>query len=186
MSTVLRVNDHEREEGKFLAQAVSLLSQKLWCWGRDIFRPEGNWLLDVGFDCIKPPADRKACPSVYTMSMPCRRCVVLRGFGVFYGDGQRSGVFLPRYEFQPLYTIHAILDCPPWSRTDLPKLNTPIASQQTACAALTLDLIDWIRRYEVNIVEQLGIEYRRSTLLEWDDGTRPSVPAEKMASSWRE
>jgi hypothetical protein len=49
-----------------------------------------------------------------------------------------------------------------------------------------LDLIDWIRTYEVNIVELLGIEYRRSTLVEWDDGKRPFTPAEELASAWRE
>ncbi|MDE2917726.1 MAG: hypothetical protein OXM00_10950, partial [Paracoccaceae bacterium] len=70
--------------------------------------------------------------------------------------------------------------------TDLPMLSTPTKSQKNACANLTLDLIDWIQRYEVNIGEQLGTEYRRSTLLEWDNGMRPVVPAENFASAWRE
>lgn len=186
MSTALQVNDRERAEGELLAQAVALLSQQVWCWGCDILRPEGNWLLEFGFDRIAPPADRKDCASVYALAMPRGRCVVLRGFGVFYGDGRWGGVFLPRYEFHPRYTTHATLDCPPWSDADLPELSTPTESQRHACATLTLDLIDWMRRYEVNIVEQLGIEYRRSTLLEWDNGTRPVVPAENFASAWRE
>ena len=186
MSTALQVNDRERAEGELLAQAVALLSQQVWCWGCDILRPEGNWLLEIGFDRIAPPADRKDCASVYALAMPRGRCVVLRGFGVFYGDGRWGGVFLPRYEFHPRYTTHATLDCPPWSDTDLPKLSTPAESQRNACATLTVDLIDWMRRYEVNVVEQLGIEYRRSTLLEWDNGTRPVVPAENFASAWRE
>ena len=186
MSTALRVNAHERVAGEPLKQAVSLLSQQVWCWGRDIVRPEGNWLLEIGFDRIEPPADRKDCSSVYVLAMPRRRCVVLRGFGVFYGDGRWGGVFLPRYEFQPRYTRHATLDCPPWSDADLPKLNSPTESQRKACATLTLDLIDWMRGYEVNIAEQLGIEYRRSTLLEWDNGMRSVVPAENFASAWRE
>ena len=186
MSTALRVNDHERVEGELLRQAVSLLNQQVWCWGRDILRPEGNWLCEIGFNRIEPPTDRKNCTSMYTLAMPGRRCVMLRGFGVFYGDGQRGGVFLPRDEFHPQYTTRATLDCPPWSRADLPKLNPPTASQQHMCATLALDLIDWIWRYEVNILEQLGIEYRRSTLLEWDDGTRPFMPAEHVTSAWRE
>ena len=186
MSTVLRVNDHERVEGELLAQAASLLSQQVWCWGRDILRPEGNWLLQIGFDRIEPPAGREKCASVYTLAMPHGRSVVLRGFGVFYGDGRQGGIFLPRNKFQPRYTTQATLGCPPWSRADLPSLNPPTASQQKACATLTLDLIDWIHRYEVNIVEQLGITYRRSTLLKWGDGTRPFVPAEKFASAWGE
>ena len=185
MLVALQANDHERAEGELLEHAVALLSQQVWCWGCDILRPEGNWLLEIGFDRIAPPADRKHCPSVYVLTMPRRRCVVLRGFGVFYGEGRRGGVFLPRYEFHPRYTTHATLDCPPWSDADLPKLNTPTESQQHACATLTLGLIDWIRRYEVNIVKQLGIEYRRKTLLEWDNGTRPVVPAENLASAWR-
>ncbi len=165
--------------------AVGLLSQQAWCWGRDILRPEGNWLLEIGFDRIEPPADRKECSSVYSLKLPRGRCVVLRGFGVFYGDLQCGGVFLPRYEFRPRYTTHAALECPPWSDADLPKLSAPTDSQRTACTSLTLGLIDWIRSYEVTIAKRLGIEYRRSTLLQWDDGKRPITPAEEMASAWR-
>ena len=181
-----RVNDHQRVEEEFLAQAVRLLRQQVWCWGRDIVRPEGNWLIEIGFDRIQPPPNRQKCASVYTLAMPHGRCVVLRGFGVFYGDGQQGGIFLPRSKFQPGYTTQATLDRPPWSLEDLPMLSAPTESQQRACATLTLDLIEWIWRYEVNIVEQLGIEYRRSTVLEWHKGTRPFVPAENVASAWRE
>ena len=53
------------------------------------------------------------------------------------------------------------------------------------CVSLTLDFIDWIRTYEVNIVKLLGIEYRRSTLVKWDNGQRPIIPAEEMALAWR-
>ena len=186
MSVVLRGKSQERVKGKLLAQAVRLLSQQVWCWGRDIVRPEGNWLVELGFDRIAPPAHRKNCASVYSLAMPHRRCVVLRGFGVFYGDGQLGGVFLPRSKFQPRYTKQATLDSPPWSLEDLPMLGTPTESQQPPCARLTLDLIDWIRDYEENIVEQLGIAYRRATLLDWHNGKRPFVPAENFASAWRD
>ncbi|QEF96410.1 hypothetical protein Mal15_04380 [Stieleria maiorica] len=59
-------------------------------------------------------------------------------------------------------------------------------SQRNACVALTLDLIDWIRAYEVHIIEQLGIEYRRGTLIRWNNGKRPFAPAERFAPAWRE
>ena len=167
-----------------IEHAVGLLSQQAWCWGRDILRPEGNWLLEIGFARLKPPADRKDCSSVYALELPRGRCVVLRGFGVFYGDLRHGGVFL-RYEFQPKYTTHATLDCPPWSDSDLPNISPPTDSQRNVCVSLTLDLIDWIRAYEVNIVEQLGIAYRQSTLVQWDNGKRPFTPAEKFASAWR-
>ena len=168
------------------AHAVGLLSQQAWCWGRDVLRPEGNWLLQIGFNRIEPPVDHKACSSVYSLELPNQRCVVLRGFGVFFGDGQRGGVFLPRDEFAQRYTTVSTLDCPPWSDEDLPNLNPPTQQQRNRCAALVLDLIDWIRSYEVSVVERLGIEYRRRTLVKWENGERPFMPAEQFASAWRE
>ena len=177
--------DQQSTKPDLIDHAVGLLSQQAWCWGRDIQRPEGNWLLEIGFDRIEPPADRKNCSSVYSLQLPRGRCVVLRGFGAFYGDRRRGGVFLPRYEFWPRYTKHATLECPPWSHADLPRWNVPTESQRNCCASLTVDFIDWIRPYEVNIVALLGIEYRRSTLVKWDNGKRPITPAEEMARAWR-
>ena len=185
MSVPLQTIDQQSTEGDRIEHAVGLLSQQVWCWGRDILRPEGNWLLKTGFVCIKPPAEREGCSSVYTLQLPRGRCVVLRGFGAFYGDHRCGGVFLPRYEFRPRYTKHATLEHPPWSEADLPDLNVPAESQRTCCVSLALDFIDWIRTYEVNIVERLGIEYRRSTLVKWDNGQRPIIPAEEMALAWR-
>ena len=110
---------------------------------------------------------------------------MLRGFGVFYGDRRLGGVFLPRYEFRPQYTKVARLDAQPWLYADLPDMNPPTQRQRASCAALTLDLIDWIRSYEVNIAENLGVEYRRSTLVQWDNGERPIILAEDMPREWR-
>ena len=176
---------HECSAAQVRNQAANLLSQQVWCWGQDISRPEGNWLLEIGFERIEAPADREKCTSVYSLVLQEGRRVVLRGFGVFFGDVQRGGVFLPRYKFGPLYTTIATLECPPWSDTDLPKMSAPNESQRDACVTLTLDLIDWIRSYEAAIAERLGIEYRQSTLDKWKNRKRPIVPAEEMASAWR-
>ena len=71
-------NDQRRNEITSIDHAVGLLSQQAWCWGRDVLRPEGNWLLEVGFDRIEPPNDRNECSSVYSLELPDERCVVLR------------------------------------------------------------------------------------------------------------
>lgn len=186
MQVTVDAEDQKAKQSSAIEQAVGLLSQQTWCWGQDVLRPEGNWLIESGFAKLKPPEDRKDCSSVYALQLPQERCVVLRGFGVFYGDQARGGVFLPRYEFQPKYTEHAKLNCPPWSGSDLPELGSPTDWRRSACAALTLELLDWIRGYEVNIVERLGIDYRRQTLHRWNNGERPFTPADKFASAWRE
>jgi len=178
--------DHQRFDASNLEkEAVSLLSQQIWCWGQDVLRPAGNWLMELGFQRIEAPADRESCSSVYLLELPQRRRVVLRGFGVFYGDDSLGGVFLPRFEFGPRYSPQATLECPPWSAGDLPKLSAPNDAQRNACTSLTLDLIDWIRSYEVSIVKRLGIDYRQSTLLSWNSRKRSATPADEMASSWR-
>lgn len=170
---------------KHLDFAVDLLSQQSWCWGRDIARPEGNWLTKLGFERIKPPTHRRDCSSVYTLALPRRRRVVLRGFGLFFGDQRRGGVFLPRYKFQPRYTPCGNLGRPPWTSADLPRMRFPTESQRTNAVSLTLDLLEWIRDYELNIRETLGIDYRRSTLAKWDKNPRPKIQADLMARAWR-
>ena len=179
-------NESPEIEREPLEQAVGLLCQQAWCWGQDILRPDGNWLLEIGFARLEPPSEREECASVYSLELPSGQCVVLRGFGVFYGDHERGAVFLPRYEFRPIYMKQSTFECPPWAVEDLPKLSAPTSAQRNACASLTLELIDWIRTYEVNIVECLGIEYRRRTLVKWDNGERLFTPAENFASAWRE
>ncbi|MEM6798139.1 MAG: hypothetical protein AAF589_01370 [Planctomycetota bacterium] len=174
-----------RMDGEAIKRAADLLSQQIWCWGQDILRPEGNWLLEIGFDRIAAPADRESCSSVYALEMPRGRRVVLRGFGVFYGDDRLGGVFLKRYEFLPKYTPQATLECPPWSSDDLPSLNLPTETQLDRSTSLTVGLIDWIRTYEENVLERLGIDYRQATLNKWESNKRPVVPAKEMVSSWR-
>ena len=185
MSVASHSSDQQSIDPESIQQAPGLLSQQCWCWGRDVLRPAGNWLLEIGFERIEPPADREDCSSVYSLQLPRDRRVVLRGFGVFYGDAQRGGVFLPRYEFEPKYTTQLELECPPWSGDDLPELGVPAKSQRGVCAALVLELLDWIRHYEVDVVERLGIEYRRATLLKWNNGKGHFTPAESVASAWR-
>ena len=168
-----------------IKHAVGLLSQQIWCWGRDILRPEGNWLIEIGFDRMEPPKDHTDCTSVYTLQLATERRIVLRGFGVFYGEACYGGVFLPRYEFQPKYTTRDVLESPPWLVTDLPKLDPPTEKTLPPCVNLTVSLIHWIEAYERQIVDRLGIEYRRSMLDAWDNKKGPTIPAEEMPRAWQ-
>ena len=185
MAAELEVIEHPKAENEIIRRALALLNQQLWCWGRDILRPEGNWLLEIGFRRIEPPAERLKSSSVYTLELPNGRSVILRGFGSFYGCSERGGVFLHRYTFPPNYTRLTSLESPPWDVEDLPEWNRPTDSQSNNLAALTLDMIDWIQNYEERIVKDLGLEYRRSILSCWKHAKDPIIPAEEMANAWK-
>ncbi|MEM1068923.1 MAG: hypothetical protein AAGG48_23030 [Planctomycetota bacterium] len=186
MSIVLPGDKAQVESGEPIEHAIHLLSQQVWCWGKDITRGEGNWLLEIGFDRIKPPEDRDECSSVYVLRLPEGRSVILRGFGVYFSDSHRGGVFLPRFQFRPQYTSTATLECPPWSDSDLPDLDAPTDAQRQDCVSLTVELLDWIGSYEQGIADRLGTEYRRSSLQQWDNGERVIIPAALMAEAWRQ
>ena len=183
MSNIL--NAEQKGEKNIIEDAINLFSQQIWCWGKDIEKLEGNWLLEIGFERIEPPTERTNCPSIYSLEFQEGQHVILRGFGVFYGHKGHGGIFLPRYKFLPRFTEASTLKHLPWEGKDLAKLATPTGTQQINCTTLMIELIKWIQSYEENIVKQLGIEYRQATLAEWDNGIRTIVPAEDIAREWQ-
>ena len=172
-------------EKTLISRAVKLLSQQVWCWGRDIERLEGNWLMEIGFDRIEPTFKCEDCDSIYSLKLPNGKRVMLRAFGVFYGNDQKEGIYLPRYDFLPKYSRRLNIKNPPWEKKDLPKLNFPNNSEITNCVTLVSELVNWIRTYEENVVNVLGIDYRKSTLLEWIKIRGLIIPAEDMVSEWK-
>ncbi len=168
-----------------ISRASRLLSQQVWCWGRDIERSEGNWLMEIGFDRIEPEFKCDHCDSIYTLELPSGKRVMLRAFGVFYGNNQKEGIYLPRYDFLPKYSRRLNIKNPPWEKKDLPKLNFPNNLEVSNCIFLVSELVNWIRTYEENVVNILGLDYRKSTLLEWIKIRGLVIPAEDMVSEWK-
>ena len=80
-------------------------------------------MLEVGFERLEPPEKLKGRGSVYQLLLPDDRQLILRGFGVFFGQLGVGGVFLPRFEFIPRYTKLSKLDSPPWTTDHLPTLQ---------------------------------------------------------------
>ena len=66
-----------------ISRAVKLLSQQVWCWGRDIERIEGNWLMEIGFERSEPTFRCENCDSIYSLELSNGKRVILRAFGVF-------------------------------------------------------------------------------------------------------
>lgn len=175
-----------KSAGSLIKFAIDLLSQQCWCWGQDILRPQGNWLMEIGLERIPPPEPYRERGSVYRCSLPHGGSILLRGFGVLIGRPESGGVFLPRYEFTPRHTSTWPLESLPWATAVLPDLQPLNRENHDRCATLTLELLDWITDYERQILKRPGSDYRAATLREWEDGERYVIPADKMARAWEQ
>lgn len=178
--TVPTFDDHE-----FREQATGLLSQQIWCFGRDIKRKAGNWLVERGFRRIPPPTEREDCSSAYSLDLEGGKRIVLRGYGVFIGNQTFGALFIERFTFRPRVAPAATFTCVPWTREELPMLRDPSAEESPRAKLLLLELIDWFIDYEFETTAQLGTTYRRRTLKSWRDGDRWSVAATDMVALWR-
>ncbi len=172
-------------EKTLISRAVKLLSQQVWCWGRDIERIEGNWLMEIGFERIEPTFRCENYDSIYSLELSNGKRVILRAFGVFYGNNQKEGIYLPRYEFLPKYLRQFNIINLPWEKNDLPELHFPNNSEVSNCVRLVTELVNWIRTYEENVSNILGLDYRKSTLYEWQKIVGSIIPAKNMISEWR-
>ncbi|MBM3980693.1 MAG: hypothetical protein FJ304_10485 [Planctomycetes bacterium] len=167
--------------GDYRRHASVLLDQQLWCWGRDVVRPEGNLLLALGM-CRYRAATAAGATSAYTGRV-AGGTVWLWGFGVLYSDDATGGtVFLQRYDFVPKLVARP-LGAPVYRSTDLPGLARPSSAGERALArTLVRRVAEWVARYEHWVAENHGVAYRRAALAARDRS--PAVPAERMAAGW--
>ncbi len=163
---------------------IELLSQQIWCWGRDIMRPDGNWLIERGFNLIRPPVDDKKLKNIYSLSLPNGRRIMLRGFGIIYTDNRYGSIYLPRFEFIPKYTSLLEFEELPWSVDHLPEFSAPVGAEMQYCSEMLADVIDWIIMYEQDILARLGENYRNETLYEWDNSKRRIIAPQEVISEW--
>lgn len=166
-----------------MQQAIELLNQQVWCWGRDVKSPRGNLLVQHGFHRTEKPAGSPAA-SLYRLELSSTTRIILRGFGVFCGDDRWGGLFLRRFGFKPKLTPAPDMSRPAWTAEDLPSLVLPGADQAESCQRLLMSLIDWVVQYETWIREVAGPSYRRKTLDDWN-ARQGVVPAEAMIKAWR-
>jgi hypothetical protein len=162
--------------------ASMLLDQQMWCWGRDIVRGEGNLLVQFGFRKERGPANVTGC-TAYILA-PCPGCqLVLWGFGLFFGLRSSGGMFLRRYEFNPLWTTTQELPTIVWCVDALPAFHAPQSAQERQCMQRLLTAaVNWIASYEQWVLDSVGIDYRRCCLRQWH---KKAVPAEFVTDEWR-
>ena len=184
MTTKIKVVIATDQTNKKRSDSVDLFSQQIWCWGRDILRTEGNWLIHYGFDGIYPPAEKAGCKNIYSLSLSSSKNLILRGFGAIFSDQDFGTIFVPRTDFRPKYTRSGELETPPWEVGDLSDLKFPVGPEIEHSSSMLIEFVDWIIKYENEVQNQLGIKYRANTLSEWDNGKRRVIPPEEIIPMW--
>lgn len=164
---------------------LTLLNQQCWCWGQDVLRKQGNWLLHLGFERLAAESDLKEHGSIYQRQIAGGGTVLLRGFGVLLGHRDRGGVFLPRFDPAPVYSSEWPPTPLPWRIASLSQWAEPAAEGREQCEALLVELLSWISNYEQQVNEQLGAAYREQTLRKWDGGLTAVIPGRQYAAEWR-
>ena len=159
----------------------ALLHQQCWNWGRDIVRPEGNLLLEAGFNRQRPPEGEDGS-SCYSLELPADGQLMLWGFGLFYGTSGQGGVYLKRYEFRPEWLPLEAVQEPIWKPAMVPEEQTPpsprVPLELTAAAARRL------ADYEEWVLEGCGLEYRCGVLRQWKQAAK-ALPPQTVPQAWR-
>lgn len=162
-------------------RAERLLHQQCWNWGRDIVRPEGNLLLEAGFERQRPP-ERVIGSTHYKLVLQGGGSWMLWGFGFFYGNPQLGGIYVNRYRFKPHWMNLEDVEGPIWKPDMVPPAVSPPSTsvpwELVAEAALRIaDYEDWA-------IERCGVEYRNDVFEQWRD-SRKGIAPEQLPAAWR-
>lgn len=158
-----------------------LLDQQMWCWGRDIVRPEGNALVEYGFRVQRTPEGLRA-NSAYTFDPVPHRYVKLWGFGLLWTNEGAGSLLLERRRFSPRLVPEPEAFEEVWRAEQAPTTLRPRSGRERALAGrLLTDALSWIAGYERWAQRTLGADYRELCVAMW---RKESVPGPEVAHCW--
>lgn len=156
-----------------------LLDQQMWCWGRDIVRPQGNALISYGFTRERPPKGVTASSAYVFHPAPGREFRVW-GFGLLYSEASLGGVYLGRRDFSPKLIGGPVRDV--WRPGQLIRARRArTAEEDEVVRHLLRGALCRIAAYEWWALEELGRPHREQCVATWHKAT---VPAEGMPETW--
>jgi hypothetical protein len=163
-----------------------LLHHQCWFFGRDIHHPAGNLLCRCGFERLGV-TDGKDGSNRYRLSEAGGAEINLWGWGVFFGDGARGGIFIKRYDFRPRLFETGRLNVSVFKSENLPPSRLPREDfQKRTARTLTADLIGWILRYEDWVEKTCGASWRRKNLRDWKNAAMKKSEIKRGWKSLRE
>lgn len=158
-----------------------LMPQQVWCWGRDVEHPDGNLLMEFGFERHRD-CNTDARSTCYRLDRD-RLHVALWGFGMFFGLREFGGLYLDRFDFCPQWAPVESLSLAIHWPDELPAFARPRGKPQWQRAReLWKSSLLWIANYETWVHANAGRAYRRECVETW---LRPYVRSEKMVAAWR-
>lgn len=136
----------------------ALLDLQMWCFGCDIRRPEGNFLLQSGFKKIS--AGKIYGSSHYHQSFEGVRSLHLWGFGIVACE-KEVAISLRRHERTPLFAERVRIGSDIHRPHELPRFSSPVTeeSRRKACDLLLL-VATQLESYESSVLACAGAEYR--------------------------
>lgn len=158
-----------------------LMSQQVWCWGRDVECEAGNLLMHFGFEQHRDTEDyeRSTC---YRLDQDDIH-VCLWAWGMFFGSRDLGGLLLDRFDFCPTWAPIESLSLNLHWPDELPSFTRPKGKLQWLRARkLWKRALSWIADYEAWIDELVTPEYRQECVETW---LRPHVKADEMVAAWR-
>lgn len=156
---------------------AKLLHQQCWLWGRDVVRPQGNLLLEHGFQRHRALGSGG---SRYELTIKDMR-ISLWGFGMHVAT-RNAGVLLARGERHPLvtpagWTAHGV-----HTPGDLPTRIKPRDVESVRLVARVVPwTCRWIASFEHWVIEHVGLSHRLWAIRGWE---RPVVPVEALPEAW--
>lgn len=159
---------------KLIKKGSRLLHTQCWFWGQDIRSPAGNLLVQYGFERFRPPEGVEGSSAYLLALVPAREtsCLILWGFGLFYGTEGAGGIFLDRFRFLPRWTPQHLLKLPLWRKDQLPDASVPEeASRLVVAARMCARLCAWIEAYERWVNGLMGTSYHARCLKSFPQAT---------------
>jgi hypothetical protein len=159
-----------------------MMAQQFWLFGYDVRHPQGNVLLELGFEKCRPPEGSRFTTSRYVLRQPDGMTVGLWGFGMYISEGDAGGMFVSRNGVDPhVHTFGDLLGAA-WNPTDCDLLRPPGSPTELELArTLLVRAIQWICHYEQGITERFGPAYRHDAIAAWKHAC---CPAHHLNREW--
>lgn len=163
------------------ARGELLMHHQCWFFGRDILHPDGNLLIEYGFERLGV-TNPKVGTNRYRLTVTNQFEVDLWGFGMFYGRAKVGGIFIKRYDFRPRFFDRDRLGSRIFKSDHLPSNGFPRNEAEIRISKdLAINAIGWILGYEDWIEQRCGKNWRRRCLREWSNSC---FPARNIRKNW--